>query len=89
MSWVRAVPTSEREDRKIKLIVVLLVSLPLLAAGTLRQQSVSSSDASHVRGHSQTIIDPRIESFGLKGHRLLSPVVTSLTGQPYLSIMKQ
>jgi hypothetical protein len=67
MSWVPAAPTSEKEDLNMKLVVVVLASLTLFAAG----QSVNLSDASHVGGHSQTIIDPRLESARLKGNKII------------------
>lgn len=53
----------------MKLVVVLLVTLTVLCAG----QSVRSSlsDASSVRGATQTIIDPRLESVRLKGNKLI------------------
>ena len=59
----------------MKLIVLLLVSLTLLCAG----QSVRSSlsDASPLRGDTQIIIDPRLESVRLKGNKLIA------TGQDF------
>ena len=53
----------------MKQIVVLFVTLTVLCAG----QSVRSSlsDASSVRGDTQTITDPRLESVRLKGNKLI------------------
>jgi hypothetical protein len=75
MSWVCDAPRSEKEDLPMKLIVVLLVTLTVLCAG----QSVRSSlsDASSVRGDTQTIIYPRVERVRLKGNKLI------VTGQSF------